>query len=118
MDKAERAAVFKSFMSREGPQNLGSVQWPSPVESALAGKRFLLTGVMETITRDDLKNLITKSSGRVMTSFPKQLDYLIVGRDAGPSKLEKANEQGVTTLDEEACYQFLCQQLGQQPASS
>lgn len=113
MDKAERGAIFKSFLAREGPQNLGSVEWPSPVASALAGKRFLLTGVMETITRDDLKNIIVGSSGRVMSTFPKQLDYLVVGRDAGPSKLQKANELGVTVLDEEACHKFLCEHLGE-----
>lgn len=113
LDKAERGAIFKSFINREGPQNLGSKKWPSPVALALSGKRFLLTGVMDTITRDDLKTIITQSSGRVMTTMPKQLDYLVAGRDAGPSKLRKAQEQGITVLDEEECYNFLVDKLGE-----
>ena len=112
MDKSQRGAIFRSLLERQGPQNLGGRQWPSPVASALEGKRFVLTGILETITRDQLKKLLQDSGARVLTTYSKRLDYLVVGRDSGPSKVRKAQEDGVETLDEEECYNYLCQKLG------
>lgn len=107
MDKADRGSVYRSYLTRDGPTQLGSMEWPSPVDSALTGKRFVITGIFETITREDLSELITKCGGRVMKTMPKKLDYLVVGRDAGPSKLQKAEKDGIETLDELQCHDFL-----------
>ena len=107
MDQSTRGAVYKSFLTREGPQNLGSVEWPAPVQGSLAGKRFVITGIFDTIARDDLTNLVTQCGGRVMKTMPKKLDYLLLGRDAGPSKIQKAQEGGIEVLDEMQCHEFL-----------
>lgn len=64
------------------------------------GKIFVLTGKLETFTRDDAKNLIESVGGRVASSVSKKTDYVIAGEDAG-SKLDKAQALGVKVLTEE-----------------
>jgi DNA ligase (NAD+) len=66
----------------------------------LAGKTFVLTGTLPTLTRDEAKKIIEDAGGRVSGSVSKKTDYLVAGVDAG-SKLDKANELGVTVIDED-----------------
>lgn len=103
-------------MMRSPPQNLGTVEWPEAVPGTLTGLKFLSTGVFETIERDELYDIIRASGGRVYSSFSKHLDYLLVGRDAGPAKLADAEEYKVKILDEHETYEFLCQKLSGAPS--
>lgn len=68
----------------------------------LRGKCFLITGVLESLDRDDCEKLILKYGGTITKSVPKKkkLDYAIVGEDAGPSKLTKLKEKGTPQIDE------------------
>jgi DNA ligase (NAD+) len=65
-----------------------------------AGKVFVLTGKLETLTREEAAKMIEDRGGRVSSSVSKKTDYVLAGEDAG-SKLEKANALGVTVLDEQ-----------------
>ena len=69
------------------------------VDERFAGKQFVLTGKMESYTRDEARALIEAKGGRVNSSVSKKTDFVIAGEDAG-SKLDKANTLGVTVLDE------------------
>jgi len=66
----------------------------------LAGKSFVLTGTLPTLTRDEAAALIEAAGGTVKGSVSKKTDAVIAGADAG-SKLTKATELGVPVLDEE-----------------
>ncbi len=68
-------------------------------EGKLAGKQFVLTGILPNYSRDEAKRLIEEAGGRVTGSVSKKTDYLVVGADAG-SKLDKAKSLGVKTIDE------------------
>lgn len=103
---ATKGSMYKSFLSREGPQRLDTVEWPKERADAFKGKKFLVTGVMETILRDDLIHIINNSGGHVMSGMSKNLDYLISGRDAGPSKLKKAEEFKLKVLSEEETFEL------------
>jgi DNA ligase (NAD+) len=63
-------------------------------------KTFVLTGALQSFTRDQAKEIIESFGGKVSASVSKKTDYVLAGEDAG-SKLVKANELGVAVIDEE-----------------
>jgi DNA ligase (NAD+) len=69
------------------------------VNSPIAGKTFVLTGTLPTLTRDAAKDMIEVLGGKVAGSVSKKTDYVVAGAEAG-SKLEKAQALGVAILDE------------------
>lgn len=71
-----------------------------------AGKTFVITGTLPTYSREDAKHMIEEAGGRVVGSVSKKTDYLLVGADPG-SKLGKAKELGVKTLDEPGLLKLL-----------
>jgi len=67
--------------------------------NTMAGKVFVLTGTLPTLTREEARALIEASGGKVSGSVSRKTDFLLAGAEAG-SKLEKARELGVTVIDE------------------
>ena len=65
-----------------------------------AGKTFVLTGSLESFTRDEAKEIIENLGGNASGSVSKKTDVVIAGEAAG-SKLDKAQELGITIWDEE-----------------
>lgn len=80
-----------------------------PKGTAYAGKTFVLTGTLETLTRSRAGELIQKAGGKVASSVSKKTDYVIVGENAG-SKERKARELGLTILDEQTFLQMIKQE--------
>lgn len=70
------------------------------------GKSFVLTGTLPTLKRDEAKDLIQKAGGKVTNSVSSKTDFVVVGEDAG-SKLQKAEELGITRLSEAELLQML-----------
>jgi DNA ligase (NAD+) len=66
----------------------------------LAGKVFVLTGTLPGMTREDATALIVAAGGKVTGSVSKKTDYVLAGSEAG-SKLAKAEELGITIIDED-----------------
>lgn len=79
---------------------------PAAASSALAGKTFVLTGTLPTLSREDATAKIEAAGGKVSGSVSKKTHYVIAGEEAG-SKLEKAKSLGVPVLDEEAFLQLV-----------
>jgi DNA ligase (NAD+) len=76
------------------------------LSEAFAGKQFVLTGKLESLSRDEARALIEARGGRVTSTVSKKTDYVIAGEDAG-SKLDKANALGLRVIDEAALREML-----------
>ncbi|PWT82943.1 MAG: DNA ligase (NAD(+)) LigA [Acidobacteria bacterium] len=68
-------------------------------DQRFASKLFVLTGKLESMTRDEARALIESKGGRVMSSVSKKTDFVVSGEDAG-SKLDKARELNITVIGE------------------
>ncbi|HEX3912433.1 MAG TPA: NAD-dependent DNA ligase LigA [Steroidobacteraceae bacterium] len=79
------------------------ISWPpgAPRERAgsLLGKSFVLTGSLESLSRDQAAEAIQSLGGKVSGSVSKKTDFLVAGAEAG-SKLKKAEQLGIAVLDE------------------
>lgn len=67
--------------------------------NVFSGKKFVVTGTLPTLSRDEAKNLVRRNGGLVSESVSKDTDYLICGENPG-SKLQKAEEYGTKILSE------------------
>jgi len=69
-------------------------------DTRFAGKTFVLTGTLPTLTRTEASTAIEKFGGKVSSSVSKKTDYVLAGEDAG-SKLIKAQQLGITVITEQ-----------------
>jgi len=68
---------------------------------SLTGKTFVISGVFEKHSREELKTLIEENGGKILSGISAKLDYLVAGDNMGPSKLEKANKLNVPLISED-----------------
>ncbi len=82
-----------------------AVHWPEgepkPIATSAqaAGRSFVITGTLPTLSRDDARALIQAHGGKVSGSVSKKTDFVVAGADPG-SKLAKAQDLGISILDE------------------
>lgn len=77
-----------------------------PAKLTLSGKTFVITGTLPNLKRDEAKELIENAGGKVSGSVSKKTNYVVVGEEAG-SKLQKAEELGISLLDEAQLLELL-----------
>jgi DNA ligase (NAD+) len=87
-------------------QGVNPVAEAAPQDTTLAGKTFVLTGTLPNWTREEASMHIQAAGGKVSGSVSKKTAYLVAGAEAG-SKLTKAQELGVSVLDEDALKELL-----------
>ena len=98
-------AFFTEHENRELIEKLGAVGVVTTEARAarsaqtLAGKTFVVTGTLPTLSRDAARELVVKHGGRLTSAVSKKTDYVIVGEAAG-SKADDARRLGVPVLDE------------------
>ncbi len=66
----------------------------------LGGKTFVISGVFQDYSRDELKDLIKANGGKLVSSISGSLDYLLAGEKMGPAKLEKATKLNIRIISE------------------
>jgi len=106
-------SFFKEKHNRDVVKKLinAGIHWPQektpPRKSqTLAGKTFVLTGTLPNMTRDEAKEKLQNLGAKVSGSVSRKTDYVVVGADPG-SKATKAEELGVTMLDEQQLLKLL-----------
>jgi DNA ligase (NAD+) len=99
----DNAAVVDRLLS-------AGITWPHPsppsASSAQRDKTFVLTGTLESLTREEATEAILQRGGKVTGSVSKKTDYVVAGAEAG-SKLKKAEQLGLQVLDEAAFLKLL-----------
>lgn len=75
--------------------------------TALSGLSILVTGVPRTLGRKNTEQLITAYGGKLVANLSKNTSYVLVGHNAGPAKMGKTEELGLSTLDEDSFIELL-----------
>jgi len=78
-----------------------------PVNEILLGKSFVISGVFENHSRDELKKIIELNSGKVSSSISKKTNYLLGGNNIGPSKLVKVEKLEIPIISENDLIEIL-----------
>lgn len=65
---------------------------------SLSGKTFIISGVFEKYSREELKDIIEQNGGKIVSSISAKLNYLVAGDNMGPSKLEKAQKLNIPII--------------------
>ena len=73
----------------------------------LVGQSFVVTGTLETMSREDAANRIRALGGIFQSSITKETNYLVAGKNVGLSKLDKARKIGVAVIDESALLRLI-----------
>ncbi|ORY34194.1 hypothetical protein BCR39DRAFT_188440, partial [Naematelia encephala] len=97
-EKPKKPAVnFRALAAARaaGPKNPGSKEVPEGAPECLAGLTFVFTGELESLGREESQELAKRYGGKVTTAPSKKTSYVIVGENAGPSKVKKIKELGL-----------------------
>ncbi|GAB4018707.1 NAD-dependent DNA ligase LigA [Spirosoma migulaei] len=93
--------TFVEQLRAAGLQFMGEKKEVEQEGDALSGKTFLYTGTFANFSREELENRIAANGGKVLSGISKKLNYLIVGENAGPSKVDKAQKLNVPMISED-----------------
>lgn len=99
MFKQEVTALYKAGVNLDYHAPNASASGSAEDAVSLAGKTFVITGTLPTMSREEAKTFIEAHGGKVTGSVSKKTSYLVAGEAAG-SKLDKANTLGIPVLDE------------------
>jgi DNA ligase (NAD+) len=73
----------------------------TPLSNVLDGKSFVVSGVFENHSRNEIKTLIEQFGGKNVSSISSKTDYVLAGANMGPAKKEKAEKLGITIITED-----------------
>src|ERR1700744_4667496 len=100
--KAEIAKLMEQglqFVTEEREVTLAS--------DALTGKTFIISGVFEKYSRDELKDIIEQNGGKIVSSISAKLNYVVAGENMGPAKLEKAQKLNIAIINDDQLIEMI-----------
>ncbi|KAH8819817.1 putative replication factor C subunit 1 [Xylogone sp. PMI_703] len=107
MKKTDTPAEQRAANAAKAKKTEGNEDIPDNVKALLAGSgsqlsglQICVTGVPPTIGRKNAEQLVQNYGAKLMKSLSKKTDYVVVGDEAGPKKLDAIESLGIKTLDE------------------
>ena len=105
---------FKANNMRSQPAPLaGTKEIPEGAENCLSGLTFVFTGLLDALGREEGQDLVKRYGGKITTAPSSKTDYVILGNDAGPKKLETVAKHKLKTINEDG----LCVLIKTMPAN-
>lgn len=98
--------TFGGQRSRTPPTS-GTKEMPRGAENCLAGLTFVFTGVLDTLGRDEGAELVKRYGGKVTGAPSKKTNYVVLGGDAGPKKLETIKKFDLKTINEDGLFELI-----------
>ncbi|KAJ9141837.1 Replication factor C subunit 1 [Pleurostoma richardsiae] len=89
------------------PPDAGAAEIPEGEENCLMGMTFVFTGLLKTIGREEAQALVKRYGGKVTGAPSSKTTFVVLGDDAGPSKLAKIKQHGIKTIDENGLFQLI-----------
>ncbi|KAF2017071.1 DNA replication factor C, large subunit [Aaosphaeria arxii CBS 175.79] len=90
-----------------GPSGGSTDDMPSGNPTCLAGLSFLFTGILEKWGRPEAQELVKRHGGKVVSAPSKKTSFVVLGSDAGPSKLRRIQEFSLKTINEDGLSQLI-----------
>ncbi len=78
-----------------------------PKNDILKEKTFVISGVFNNFTREEVKDLIKMNGGKIVSAISKSIEYLVIGNNPGPQKIEKAKKLDVNIINENELLQII-----------
>jgi len=100
--QAENVKVIDNLLAEISVKPMEQIATSSPV----AGKSIVFTGALERMSRDEAKAMAEKLGAKVVGSVSKKTDLVVAGPGAG-SKLKKAADLGIETMDEDGWFELI-----------
>ncbi|XP_050306899.1 replication factor C subunit 1 [Anthonomus grandis grandis] len=113
--KYNAAGMYAAYLHRGGPKNHGEKVYPKGNPDCLKNLTFLRTGVLDSLEGDEFETLVTDHGGRVVHGVSKKVNFMVVGDQPGPAKLEKSRKYGIPEIDEDQFLDMILVKSGQQP---
>ncbi|KAK7872824.1 hypothetical protein R5R35_006700 [Gryllus longicercus] len=105
--KRQQALSYMKYLQRGGPKHLGSKEVPKGKAGCLSGLVFVITGVLDSLEREEAAQIIEQYGGKVTGNVSRNTSYLIRGEDAGQSKLNKAEALGTSQINEDGLFDLI-----------
>ncbi len=100
LSKPEHMELIE-FLKKQGLQFQISKDKLSKRTDKLKGLNIVISGTFENHSRDELKQLIEQNGGKNVSSISKKTSYILAGENMGPSKLDKAQQYGISIISED-----------------
>ena len=99
-------AAFNATRPEAQPSG-DSAELPVGRENCLAGLTFVFTGVLDSLERNHGQELVKRHGGKVTSAPSKKTNFVVLGTDAGPKKLETIQQFGLKTINEEGLFELI-----------
>lgn len=117
--KHAAAALYQQFKNRAPVLNPGSKEIPKGKPDCLKGLQFVISGVLESMEREEAVDLIKSCGGNVVSGLSKKVTHLLKGEEAGPAKLAQAEKMGIVQITEDELLSLIRKKSGlPEPESS